>query len=952
MKKLTNSNSYHASPTDITWISLDLETTGLSQDTDDIIEIGAVKFQGNNVIDTFQTMVNPHRTLDTFIKNYTGITQEDVDNAPPFSEISHGLASFIGELPILGHNIPFDLGFLKSKGLNFSNPRCDTWDLAFVLLPENREYSLSKLASSLGIEHPNPHRAIEDAKITMHVFIKLTEILVALDINTLNEIELISRQSDWILSYLLRKVVNDKISRDITYLTQTNMTTLNTQSLKKKLPTNKTLRQHNTMVDVDPDEIASPLKNGSPLANTIKGFEERPQQTEMARSITNAINNGGKLIVEAGTGVGKSLAYLLPSIIYSIKNNKRIVISTNTINLQEQLLTKDIPALVNSLNQMEDFSVDDFKYTQLKGRANYLCLYQWLKLRSGGRFSEDEARLMSKILVWLKSTASGDRSELNLAARKPAQPWRDLSAQGSRNCQGIDGICFLRYSRDKAAAAHLVVVNHALLMSDLVAGRSLIPDHDILIIDEAHHLEDEATRHLGFELRRTRIDDYLQSISGDNGLINKSTRALRNSSVAQTRKTTITGITSVLTSIIPTTHDNTEILLTSLKNMLQGMPEDISSAQREIRITSTTRTHPGWSQLEIQWENLDSSLGELQKNIEALDVSFADIDESLIPDLEILRMDILNILQQSEELREQLTEFASQPKEESIYWVSINQQRENMVLHSAPLNVGNDLEKLLFDQNKTVLLTSATLSTNNSFDYIRERTGFKNENELILGSPFDYPKAALLCIPRDMPEPNSWSFQSAMEQAITDTAIAASGHTMVLFTSHSSLQASASSIRENLNAHGINVLAQGIDGSPYQLIQKFLRNPKCVLMGTNSFWEGIDLPGNSLKVLLIARLPFNVPTEPVFAARSELYDKAFNDYAIPQAILRIRQGFGRLIRTKNDRGIVVILDKRIISKGYGKLFLKSLPPVSQKTCELLEIGKEVGKWLPMEEISN
>ena len=235
MKKLTNSNSYHASPTDTTWISLDLETTGLSQDTDDIIEIGAVKFQGNNVIDTFQTMVNPHRTLDTFIKNYTGITQEDVDNAPPFSEISHGLASFIGKSPIVGHNIPFDLGFLKSKGLNFSNPRCDTWDLAFVLLPENREYSLSKLASSLGIEHPNPHRAIEDAKITMHLFIKLTEILVDLDINTLNEIESISRQSDWILSYLLTEVVNDKISRDITYLTETNTTPLNTQSLKKKV---------------------------------------------------------------------------------------------------------------------------------------------------------------------------------------------------------------------------------------------------------------------------------------------------------------------------------------------------------------------------------------------------------------------------------------------------------------------------------------------------------------------------------------------------------------------------------------------------------------------------------------------------------------------------------------------------------------------------------------------
>jgi DNA polymerase-3 subunit epsilon/ATP-dependent DNA helicase DinG len=242
-------------------------------------------------------------------------------------------------------------------------------------------------------------------------------------------------------------------------------------------------------------------------------------------------------------------------------------------------------------------------------------------------------------------------------------------------------------------------------------------------------------------------------------------------------------------------------------------------------------------------------------------------------------------------------------------------------------------------------MTSATLSTAGSFAHISERTGFHDPDELLLGSPFDYAHAALLSVPEDMPEPNSRAYQSAVESAVTDAAVAAGGATMALFTSHAALQATASAIRGGLQSQGLSVLAQGIDGTPQRLVSRFLDDPRSVLLGTASFWEGVDLAGESLKVLLLARLPFNVPTEPVFSARSEMYDNSFGEYAVPQAILRLRQGFGRLIRTKSDRGVAVVLDRRIVSRRYGREFLESLPPVARRDCRLRDLGDVVRDWL-------
>ena len=931
-------------------MSLDLETTGLSAKGDEIIEVGAVKFQGQNILDTFQSFVNPGRRLDDFIKNYTGITQEEVDGAPSFSTVAGKLSSFIGSDPIVGHNLAFDVGFLSAKGLRLHNPQSDTWDLAFVLFPGLQEYSLVKLAKWMKVSHTRPHRAVDDALATKDVFLFLMGRLSEMDPNTLAQMNRLSARSSWVLSHVLRGLETHKIdggrhSREADGETQVGIAGLDTQDLAQRLRRGKALRPNQQTQQLDVDFVASLLKEGSALSAAIPGFEERPEQVAMARAVAEAINDGTRLIVEAGTGVGKSMAYLLPALLYASMNNKRVVVSTNTINLQEQLLDKDVPALLNALADVDGVSVGDLKVSHLKGRANYLCLRRWHHLRQSETLSDDEARLLAKCLVWLQATSTGDRSELNLGHRSSAAPWEKLSAQGALECFGIGDPCFVRAARDKAAASHLVIVNHALLLSDLVAGGSLIPPHDILIVDEAHHLEDEATRRLGFELGQGRFEDHLRSLMGERGALNDAVAAFRGSSAADTRRRSVEKVAADATALIPGVRQSVAQTFAALAAALAPETHDGSDLRREFRITAATRAQPGWSQLEIQWENLDVSMSLLGDTLHQLYLSLEGLEEAGLVDYDGLMMELARVQQDNAELRGTLAEFIPQPKPDGIYWVTRAERSGGVTLHSAPLEVGETLDRLLFSQKECVVMTSATLSTNGDFDHVQQRTGFAAAEERLLGSPFDYPKAALLCVPDNMPEPNSSAYQQAVDGAVADSALTVGGRTMALFTSHASLQATAASVRAGLQARGITVLAQGIDGTPPQLVRRFLDDPASLLLGTVSFWEGVDLAGESLKVLLVARLPFSVPSDPLFEARSELYEDPFNQYAVPQAILRLRQGFGRLIRTKTDKGVAIILDRRVLSRRYGKAFLSSLPDVTLKVGSLDQLSNDIRAWV-------
>lgn len=938
----------HTDPAEDVWVAFDLETTGLNADKDAIIEIGAVKFQGGRTLDTFETFVNPQRRISPFISNLTGIRQRDLDRAVTIERVAASFATFVGASPLIAHNADFDLGFLRSSGIELTNPVVDTYDLAYVVRPNAPSYSLESMAQRLELPHDRPHRALDDAIAAKMLFLSMLEDASSLDPYTLAAMQRLAQASNWSLTYLLNSIAanphapqtavrlepaeGDMDAADGTK--NIGINGLDMQRISRRMHSGGVLRERETVTAIDAAMVTAMFSEGGALSQALDGFEARAEQAEMAQAVTEAINDGERIIIEAGTGVGKSLAYLLPAALYALANGKRVVISTNTINLQEQLLQKDVPILVNALKSVEGGG-EGLRFTPLKGRANYLCMRRWNTMSTSPDPTSDEARMLAKTMLWLQSTASGDRAEINLGHPRAAAPWERLSANNARGCLRNESVCFLRSARERAAASHLVIVNHALLLADATVGRTIIPDYDVLIIDEAHHLEEEATKHLGFELTRAGFNDHLQNLSGEAGIHNQAITAFRTATMDTTdRRETVETVADEIARLLPRTRDSIARLMVGLEGMAQ---QPNSPYAQQTRITRGTRANPKWSELEISWENADLALGELGRQLATLQRALADLEEAGLLNYESLVNDMEDAAQQNDTLRRQLKEFVVAPEDDAIYWLTLSARRAELSLHAAPLHVSEQLDELVFSQTRSVIMTSATLSTEQKFEHIIERTGFKDARELLLGSPFDYPSAAVLCLPKDMPEPRSWAYQDALEAAIKDAAIAAEGRTMALFTSYSALRSTASSIKDDLKARGIEVLQQGADGPPAQVVRRFMQNPRSVLLGTASFWEGVDLAGDTLSVLIVARLPFNVPSEPVFQARSELYDNAFMQYAVPQAILRLRQGFGRLIRTKTDRGAVIILDRRVTASRYGSAFLRSLPPARHVSCELYQL---------------
>jgi DNA polymerase-3 subunit epsilon/ATP-dependent DNA helicase DinG len=938
---------HHTDPSEGVWVAFDLETTGLDADKDAIIEIGAVKFQGGRTLDKFQSFVNPQRRISPFIASLTGIRQRDLDRADTIERVASSFIAFVGAAPLIAHNADFDLAFLRSSGIELTNPVIDTYDLAYVVRPDSPSYSLENMAQRLSLAHDRPHRALDDAIATKMLFLSLLEDASALDSVTLAAMQRLARASNWSLAYLLNGLAaNPRATGAASGAafgeddSSIGINGLDMQRISRRLHSGGVLRERETVTPIDADMVASMFSDGGALSQSLDGFEARSEQAEMAQAVTEAINDGERIIIEAGTGVGKSLAYLLPAALYALANGKRVVISTNTINLQEQLLQKDVPILVEALKSVEGGG-EGLRFTPLKGRANYLCMRRWNAMSTSPEPTADEARLLAKTMLWLQHTTNGDRAEINLGHARAASPWDRLSANNAMGCLRSESVCFLRSARERAAASHLVIVNHALLLSDATVGGTLIPDYDVLIIDEAHHLEDEATKHLGFDLTQAGFNENFQSLIGEGGLPNQAITAFRTATTnTADRRETVETVVDELARLLPRMRDSIARLMAELEAMAQpsgnGRRRPTQYAQ-QVRVTRGARSNPKWSELEIGWENADLTLGELGRQLANLQRALSDLGEAGLLNYESLVNDLDATAQQHDTLRRQLKEFVVAPEDDAIYWLTLSARRAELSLHAAPLHVAEQLDELVFSQTRSVIMTSATLSTERTFDHIIERTGFKDARELLLGSPFDYPSAAVLCLPKDMPEPRSWAYQDALGDAIKDAAIAAGGRTMALFTSYSALRSTALSIRDDLKARGIEVLQQGNDGPPAQVVRRFTQNPRAVLLGTSSFWEGVDLAGDTLSVLIVARLPFNVPTEPVFQARSELYDNAFMQFAVPEAILRLRQGFGRLIRTKTDRGAVVILDRRVTASRYGSAFLRSLPPARRVDCELYQL---------------
>ncbi|MBI1801158.1 MAG: DEAD/DEAH box helicase family protein [Chloroflexi bacterium] len=931
-----------------TYVALDTETTGFNSESDSIIEVAVVKFRGDQILDSWSSLVNPGRDLPLKIERLTGIKPEDVRTAPRIEQVGRHIARFVGEHPVVGHSVEHDIAFMRQQNLLLTNPTVDTDELARIVMPHAARYSLKQLAAELDIPLPDNHRALADAQAAMRLFLALCQRAAQLDTNTLNEIVRAAQGSHWGLRDVFKEVLRFSAGRSA----------FSGASIGAQLRAKGAIKNNRLLVldgdahnpppalrpalhhqALDGDEILGLFDADGALAEQFAGYERRDQQVQMLQAVCEAFDNDTHLLVEAGTGTGKSMAYLVPAIHFAVANGRPIVVSTNTINLQDQLIEKDIPDLQKILGL-------DFRAVVMKGRSNYLCRHRFEQFQQQPHKSPMQIRVLARILAWLPTTTTGDRAELSLTYEEEAV-WGDVCADETCNAQSCpyfqQGSCFFFRARQQAEGAHIIVVNHALLLSDMATQNHILPEHHHLIIDEAHHLEARATEAFSVEVQPNSIETLLAEVgTARDGLLAGLAAAVRAGDATASVKDQLADL--IQTAYADTGQAQRDIypLFNHLTTVLPAQNSSKGEYDTQIRLVPALRAQPAWSTAEVLCDALTDSLGRITGTLERLGRLCAEHDALENDDL-LYPMALKR--QRLSELRANLTAIVCEPLANGIYWATLRAGGGDVRLNSAPLHVGEMLQKQIFSQKDCVILTSATLRSADGFRFIRDRLGLGEVVELGLDSPFDYRKSTLLYLPTDVPEPDTVNYAKVVHETLVELCKATQGRALILFTSKSQLLRTYEAIRRPLEQADIIVMGQYMDGSRRQLLDNFRSMSRCVLLGTRSFWEGVDVIGDALSCLVITRLPFAVPSDPIIAARSETFDDSFNDYMVPQAVLSFRQGFGRLIRSATDRGVAVILDKRLLTKAYGKAFLASLPDCTERRASCKDAPTAAAQWL-------
>lgn len=939
-----------------TYVAVDVETTGLDPRRDAIIEVAAVTFQGNDILNEFSSLVNPLRDIPTFITDMTGITSAMVSDAPTMSALRPRLKTQLGDHILIGHNIEFDLGFLQEAWLGAGNHRLDTLTLASILVPEARRLSLGELARFLNFPSADGHyhRARHDAEQTIELFLALRERALQLSLAQLDEIVQAGRSLGWPETIFFEDALAERARHAFE---EGEMRLRGQLSPLYKPPTIKgrslVPAEEPTVLDVE--MLARMIEPGGHFSQLFPAFEYRPQQVEMLAGVAEAFNQGDHVLVEAGTGTGKSVGYLLPAVFWATQNDRRVVISTNTINLQDQLIQKDIPTLQQILPM-------EFRAAVRKGRGNYLCTRLFQQMRRTGPGNADEMALYARILLWLGQTETGDVAEISLRSPGERLAWSKLNGENDV-CKADDCAqenCPLHIARRRAEQAHLIVVNHALLLADVATGGMVLPEYSDLIIDEAHHLEAAVTDALSFRADKRGIETILEEVLRPRaGMVANAQQRVAAAAPAEIGRS-VDEYADRMRREAQIANDRLEEFFALLSDFLKNQIKGRSQFTEQVRLIQAVRVQPGYSLVEETWVDLSRSLKLLAEGFIKLSSSIHDIGAAYdLEDGDDLAAALQSTGSTLNEIRQNLDATLLRPSADYIYWAELasGSTWERVSLHAAPLHIGPLVAQHIWEAKETVVLTSATMRTaapggrGPTFTYLRNRLQANEASELAVGSPFDYKNSTLLYLVTDIPEPNQPGYQKALEEAIIEVAVALGGRTMVLFTANNHLSQTAQAIEKPLARHEISTLAQTSGSSRLQLLDEFKQvDSRSVLLGTRSFWEGVDVPGVALQALLIARLPFDVPSDPIFAARSETFDSPFFEYSVPEAVLRFRQGFGRLIRRQSDEGIVAILDKRVLTKRYGQLFIDALPECTVLRQRKDRLGELTLRWLNRERI--
>lgn len=916
-----------------TYLFLDLETTGLDYLQNKVIEIAAIIQQENGSKDTFTSLINPRVSVPPQITFLTGINDVMLKDAPESEVVANQFRPMLNGKIIVAHNAVFDIKFLETLVGSFPNKYIDTIELAKILFPNLLSYSLSFLVNYFSLNCSPSHRALADTLALEKLFYYLLDEAKKLSLQEIQDIYYFLQDEKRGLTLFFEEILNEKIrTYDFTQV-------LNKSKVKREECSEKCINQGEVLWE--PAQLLQMFKDGGCIAKGFVNYQERPQQMQLLKAVVKAFQQQRFLIAEAGTGVGKSLAYLIPSLTWAVSQQEKVIVATHTIALQEQLWQSDI----NFLRKHLPFN---FKAAVLKGRSNYFCLNKWSSFKDNvTKLSWMEKVLLARLAHWLTGKGSGDRDTITLRGQE-AEIFSQL-ASSRDSCLGIQcpfysSECFYQRAKEKAQAADLLIVNHSLLLSNIKTGDAILPEYRNLIIDEAHHLEDEGIKQFTETFSLREFQKGINQIKKRKEGFKKPGLTYIWNNYSRLPQEVLPDVQKIMNDL--------ESCSQSINQKINQIGELLSSEQNmTIRITKEIYQQNWWENLKLLFANLHISAEEL------LDL-LAHLHNRLESDCSELVWEnaLKDLRTYMGELKEEIkifTRFFHKIEEEYIYWLEANCTKRELLLHITPLNIAGCFSQFLFSSLKTTVLTSATLSVAENFNYLIEQLGLPNEyvDTLKIASPFLYEEQSLLLIDSSLPDPARTKediYNSALKAALYEILQATGGRTIVLFTAHKQLQNMYYSLKNPLKEKGLELFADGIDGHRIRLLMELKNNASAIVFGANTFWEGIDLPGSFLTSVIMVRLPFWPPNHPLVEARLEAMHTQGKDgffhYSLPQAVLRFRQGYGRLIRTIDDWGVVVVLDNRLLKKRYGQVFLQSLPQQNYQVGSTQDIVDKISNW--------
>jgi predicted DnaQ family exonuclease/DinG family helicase len=838
------------------FVAIDLETTGLDPKLETIIEVGLIYFEKGKIKEKFTQTVNPRKTVSDNVLMLTGIKQAELYSSPSLEKIIPDIQSFIKDKPLVGHNIGFDISFLE-RSFTVKNVTYDTFNLSKIYLPFASRHSLSSIVEYFEIPYDNAHRASYDAEMAGKIFLRIFDLMTNLNPELLKK-QLDIMNGKYNESELIKKALETSLHKG-----------LNRESYPFEIPVN--FRENREK---------GKGKNHSAIKEYFddESLEERTSQTMMAELVQSTLAGGDFLLVESSAGTGKSLAYLVPSILMCREEENPIYISSYTKNLQQQLFNHDIPFA-------EKITGCGVNTVLEKGRSNYLCLQKMKEIPK----DLDPVSLCS-LLFWSFLTRTGDLSEISYVFREINKGLVSMDESCKRELCTSYQDCFFYKMKKRLKDADLILVNHALFFT----GKLNVSN---VVFDEAHELERAATSGFSISINFGEVQSVLNNISRD----------LKKRKIIEEIKKTTDKAKECFEKIAA------KVLFISKYQEGLYRSEDISA-------------------LRFLQEALEKILS-LLSSVELKDHTEKEKLKEIIMKMRVI---------------------IEQEEDDKVFYYNIphRQRLSSIELIAAPLDLAPYLEELLYPNLDSFVMTSATLTVGESFDFIKNILGLNSVGERLkevsLPETYKFREQALTIIPAYVSDPSDTGFLNQVSQFIRDVIIPQEKGTLVLFMSYKHMKGVYQQVHADFEALGRELLIQGFGKSRKKLLTLFKENPTSVLFGTGSFWQGIDVPGKSLEIVVIEKLPFPNPSEPLVGAKSAYFEKkglgGFTYYILPLSVLRLKQGFGRLIRSTKDMGAVFILDTRVLNKSYGSVFLESLPTEISVVRTSLEAQNALKSW--------